>query len=204
MSQSALATAADYADAMLTARRAKNVFWSITFLLILGQIGIFLLARYKVDPNEPSRAVDLMKYYTGGADFLGMIAPMLLAIVLLLIVGVMLVGRLIGVSRVLSAFLYCVVLAFLLFPWQAFLSNQSFTSTEFKIPGVLYNWAELATRARFHPTGTHQQLLFWARFIGWPVASLLILLAIASHTSRGLRQALGELPPEPFAPPAVK
>jgi hypothetical protein len=202
MSQSAIATAADYADALFTARRAKNIFASVTALLLISQIALFFVARYKIDPETPSRALDLVKYFVGGIDFLGILAPLLLAIVLLVIVGVMLVGRLIGVSRVLCAFFYCCALVLMLFPWQAFLANQTFTSVEFKIPGVLYNWAELLARARFHPVGLNQELLFWARFVAWPVASLIVLAVCCVHVRHGLRQALGELPPEPFAPPA--
>ena len=121
----------------------------------------------------------------------------MLGIVLLLIVVIMLVGRLIGVSRVVSAFLWCTVLAVLLFPWQAFLINQTFSSPEFKIPGVLYNWVELAARAKAHPANKYEWL-FWGRFVAWPVATLVILLIVQGNSQRGLRQALGEIPPKPF------
>jgi hypothetical protein len=198
MTQSAIATAADYADAMLTARRAKHLLWTALALMICAQIGCFFVVRYRVDPTAANRLTDLLKYVTGGIDFLGMVLTIVLAIDLLLIVVIMLVGRLIGVSRVLSAFLWSVVLAVLLFPWQAFLMNQTFNSPEMKIPGVLYNWAELVVRARDHPMGKQATGLFWARFVGWPVASLIILGIIHFNSQRGLRQALGEIPPKPF------
>ena len=60
--------------------------------------------------------------------------------VILLIAKIMLVGRLIGVAQVTSAFIWCVFLVVLLFPWQAFLQSTDFTG-DFKIPGVLYTWA---------------------------------------------------------------
>ena len=151
MTQSAIATAADYADAMLTARKAKQLIWTALVVMIAAQIVCFFVARYRVDPAASNHATDILKYITGGIDFLGMVLTLVLAIDLLLIVVIMLVGRLIGVSRVVSAFLWCVVLAVLLFPWQAFLMNQTFNSPEIKIPGVLYNWAELALRARAIP-----------------------------------------------------
>jgi len=198
MTQSTIATAADYADAMLTARKAKNVLTGIIAALILAQLAVFFLLRYKFDPEAHRRAVDYLQYLLGGIDFLGLIAPLVLGVVLLLIVAIMLVGRLIGVSRLVSAFLWCVVLGALLFPWQALLINQSFTSTEFKIPGVLYTWAELLARVRAHPEGIRQMLLFWSRFVGWPVLALLVLVTIQVSSRRGLRQALGEVPPQPF------
>jgi hypothetical protein len=197
MTQSAIATAADYADAMLTARKAKQIIWTILVGMICVQIGCFFLARYRIDPTVASRTTDILRCVTAVIDFLGMALVIVLAIVLLLIVVIMLVGRLIGVSRVVSAFLWCSVLAVLLFPWQAFLMNQTLGSPELRIPGVLYNWTELAARAREHPE--HKAaILFWARFVAWPVASLVILLIIQANSQRGLRQALGEVPPKPF------
>ena len=41
-----LAVAADYADAMLVARRAKNLLFLLIFFSLLAQISIFFLARY--------------------------------------------------------------------------------------------------------------------------------------------------------------
>ena len=42
------ATTADYADALLTARRAKTTLFVLLLLLILGQLTLFFLARYDV------------------------------------------------------------------------------------------------------------------------------------------------------------
>jgi hypothetical protein len=94
-----------------------------------------------------------------------------------------------------SAFIWCVVVAVLLFPWQAFLQNTDFTG-DFKLPGVLYTWAELThpnLGAKFTSTGFDPPtMLRWARFVGWPVAALVLLLIIQAKSSRGLRAALGE------------
>ncbi len=141
--------------------------------------------------------VDFLKYLVGLVDFLGVVLPIVLLADLWLIASVLLLGRLLGVSRVISAFLWCIVLLTLLFPWQAFLMNQTFTSTEFKIPGVLYTWSELVLRARVHPSGVLLSLLFWARFVGWPVVAALLLLTIQHQSRIGLRSALGKAHPEP-------
>ncbi|MDP9173136.1 MAG: hypothetical protein M3O30_04620 [Planctomycetota bacterium] len=196
MKSSAIATAADYADAMLTARKAKNVLWSMTLLMIMAELALFFVARYQVDLSAPSAVTDKLKYVIGLIDFLGVVTPMVLAVVLLLILAIMLIGRLIGVARVVSAFIWCVLLTVLLFPWQAFLINQTFTSTEFKIPGVLYTWSELLLEARYHPAG-RTAVLFWGRFVGWPVAALAIVLVIGMASRRGLRLALGEESSDP-------
>src|SRR4051812_20407491 len=45
MPPSNLATAADYADAMMIARRAKNWLFLLLMLMVLAQIAIFFVAR---------------------------------------------------------------------------------------------------------------------------------------------------------------
>lgn len=227
MPPSNIATAADYADAMMIARRAKNLLFLLLTLMLLAQITIFIVARktdhlIPIDNSNPSLAgtiavgpttnplaatqpsansgnmlVPVLRYLTALIDFLGIVLAIVLAAVLLLITKIMLVGRLIGVAQVTSAFVWCVLLIVLLFPWQAFLQNTDFTG-DFKIPGVLYTWSELTNPtlgAKFNITsdlGTNQTVLRWARFAGFPALSLVLLLMIQAKSSRGLRAALGE------------
>lgn len=214
----AIATAADYADALLTARRAKNVLTLIVFLALIVQLAVFFVGRFTNLLDSPApiiaapttatsttvrtavengpRWYDAAHYAMGGAIFLGIICTAMLAMVLYLIVKIMLVGRLIGVARVTSALVWTLFLLLLLFPWQAFLRNAEFTSREFMIPGVLYTWDELRTRvlggawSRVDTLPT--QILFWARFVVWPLIAIIILLLVHARSNRGLRQALGE------------
>ena len=171
----AIETAADYADAMMTARSAKNLLVLLVLLMLLVQLAIFFVARYKPDWIESnsggvsgsttSSAVEVsasdgaldvrvtntarvLQYITGLIDFLGVVLSIVLAMVLFLVVMIMLVGRLIGVSRLTAAFIWCLILVAMLFPWQSFLNNTNFTA-DFKIPGVLYTWAELMRNAHF-------------------------------------------------------
>ena len=122
----------------------------------------------------------------------------------LLIVTIMLVGRLIGVSRVTSAFIWCLVLIVLMFPWQSFLASPASTvsmetSPEFKVPGVLYAWSEVthptlgATFNTTTPLSAMLAYLRWARFVIWPIVAVILLLVIQSKSCRGLRMALGEV-----------
>jgi len=130
--------------------------------------------------------------------------------VLLLIVMIMLVGRLIGVSHVTSAFIWCVLLAVMIFPWQAFLLGTYRTARPpadaspgladayrhadpaFKIPGALYTWEELRRDYSFDNLSAAQSVLKWARFAGFPLLALLLLLMVQAKSSRGLKFALGE------------
>lgn len=205
MSDPALATSADYADAMLVARRAKNWLFFILLIMLLGELAMFFVARYTglviasgASTTQPAALpwLDRLHYLTALCIFIALVAPILLSFVLLLIVHIMLVGRLIGVGRVTAAYLWCILLALLLFPWQAFLNNATFSAENFKIPGVLYTWNELILHARFHPASWEQAVLGWTRFFIFPIVALILLFIVQITSNRGLRQALGEADPQ--------
>jgi len=205
MSESAIATAADYADAMITARRAKNVMVLILLLLLLAQLAFFFIVRYTDVLNGVSGAStatskpawtppDVLNFVTNGCMFVSLIVCIVLGFVVLLIVNIMLVGRLIGVARLTSAYIWCLILLVLLFPWQHFLNNTGLTidQAQWKLPGVLYTWSELKLNANFVNELSRAAVLNWARFVGFPLLAVIILLAIQIKSNRGMRQALGE------------
>ena len=205
MSDPSLATSADYADALIVARTAKKWIFLILMLILMLQIAVFFVARYaKVLPiattlptTRPTASL-FLSYLTATAAFFGTILPILLALVLLLIVNVMLVGRLIGLSRVTSAFVWCLVLALLLFPWQAFFGGTT-EASDFRLPGLIYTWDELLLHASFPTTDVKLAVLKWARFLVFPVLALLLLMIVQIKSNRGLRQALGEAKPDVLA-----
>jgi hypothetical protein len=202
MTDRSLATSADYADALLVARRAKKLLFLLILLMLLVQIAFFFVARYTelVVVSSTSAATtrpasrQMIHYVSAFALFLGTVLPILLSLVLLLIVNIMLVGRLIGVARVTSAFLWCLLLALLMFPWQIYFGATS-SPADFRIPGVLYTWSDLIANAKF--TGDpYVNVVKWARFFVMPLVATMILLVIQIKSNRGLRQALGEETPE--------
>jgi hypothetical protein len=146
-------------------------------------------------PVQASRR-ELVHYLSGITLFLGTILPILLAIVLLLITNIMLIGRLIGVTRVTSALLWCLLLVLLMFPWQVFF-GASTSPSDFRIPGVLYTWHDLRSQAKFDASGDMKMAIVkWARFFVMPLVATIILLMIQVKSNRGLRQALGEETPD--------
>lgn len=234
MTRTTVAVAADYADAMLVARRWKNLFFLLLFLCLVIQIGVFFFIRYygtgtvtvtagsSTQPAITSthNVTVGLAWLTNFIDFIGMVCVVSLGAVLLLIIGIMLVGRLVGVAHVTGAFVWCVVLAALLFPWQS-LWNYPIADTvqtapaaaenlevgpHYGLPGVLYTWPELDHRAHFTREFNRAAYLGWARFVIWPVAALIILGSVQVRSTRGLRFALGEaeiqVPTTPTAPPA--
>ena len=200
MAEPSIETSADYADALLVARRGKNLLFLLILLMLLLQIACFFVARYTnliiSAPATTRPAKDLVfQWLTAGASVLGTILPMLLAMVLLLIVHIMLVGRLIGVARVTSAFLWCLLLMLMLFPWQKFFGITT-DPNDFRLPGVVYTWDELVLYAKFTTNDLNFAITKWARFFVLPLLAVILLLIVQIKSSRGLRQALGEAEPE--------
>ena len=200
-----IATAADYADALLVARTARNWIFTALLVMLLAQMGLFFVYRYShaLDPGVtavtrpalPADAPSILHYGLSLFGFAAVVLTIVLSLDLLLILHVMLIGRLIGVSHMTKAWLATVVLAVLLFPWQAFLNNADLTATEFRIPGVIFTWEELVKYARFPTREFAVAALRWTRFVVAPVAAIVLLFAIQSRASRGLRLALGEEKP---------
>src|SRR5665213_1084000 len=221
MTRSNLAVAADYADAMLVARFWKNLLFLVLFLLLLIQIAVFFVVRFHTHTDagvtqltaasQPAMFAnqDLtneLYWLINATDFLAIIASMVLTAVTLLIMGIMLVGRLIGVTHVTRAFILSVLLLVLLFPWQSIWNYPSagtlqtepaamedtLTGPRFGLPGVLYTWPELQHHAHFRTNPPTAAILGWGRFVGWPVVAIIILLMVQARSSRGLKFALGE------------
>ncbi len=235
-SPTTLAVAADYADAMLTARRVKNFLVILILAGLLLQITIFFLARYSGIQIRPSgtgvdkpRIAACLEFFVDISDYFGIILPVVLGVVLFLLATIMLVGRLVGVSQVISAFCWCVVLVVLMFPLQALLNSGVVRATgevyggaatqpaaniavvpDVRIPGALYTWPELARDYDFHAQGADEGqpergmgylFLKWLRYVVYPLAMVLMLLTIQIRSRRGLRFALGESEvPEPQSP----
>jgi hypothetical protein len=240
MTRTTLAVAADYADALLVARRSKNCLFLLVLLVLLLQIAVFCLYHFdafhvvsKSNPTTtPGAAVSvtptavtsngmqahgveitlgLYRWVLNLTTFLGITLVIVLAVVLLLTSVIMLVGRLIGVSYLTSAFVWCVFLAAILFPWQSLLNSgsgtyeavpslaspvEAYTSParpDQRLPGILTTWTEVERNSKFEDKPvTPEVVLHWMRFVGWPVVAIGLLMMIQGKGSRGLRFALGE------------
>src|SRR5689334_2895344 len=106
MPDARIATAADYADAMMTARRAKHWLFLLLLVMLLIQLACFFVGKYTnvivsestttattrgIAIHDTTRLQQLLRYVTVGIDFLGIVLAILQSTVLLLIVNIMLV-----------------------------------------------------------------------------------------------------------------
>jgi hypothetical protein len=212
-----LVSAADYADALIVARRVKTTLCVLLFFVLGATLTLFALLRYVPSMQSltdyPPPAADttggyeraLLQYLVGLLDFAGLVLPALLVAIVVVLLLVQVVARVVGAGRSVSAFAWAVLLAVLLFPWQAVLNNPVNTvdptasAIGMKVPGAIYTWAELS-----HPTlGAHfaevnapggdkvMAVLHWARFAAFPLLAMIIVGVVHTKTERGLRQSFG-------------
>jgi hypothetical protein len=192
------AALSDFADALVVARRAKRVIVLLLLVMLLAQLAMFFAYRYTgvfdiADAaTRPAISLDALHYVSGGVLAVSLMLSIVLPIVLLLICHIMLVGRLVGVGPVVSAFVWSLVLGLILFPWQTLLNVTELTKTDFVLPGVLVTWRELLAGGRFETANLHESILKWTRFVGAPAVAVLLLLIIQLRSGRGLRMGLGE------------
>jgi hypothetical protein len=210
-----IATAADYADALLSARRAKNFLFWLLLLMLLIQLAVFILAKYTdyVLPPEVTDATTrpsgrtllslVLQYLTGLIDFLGIALAIVFSLTLLLMLNILIMGRLLGVAQMTTAYIASIFFVVLLFPWQAFLNFSDLGAAQFRLPGVLYSWPELVREAHFdRELSGAAALLKWGRYVGFPLAAIFLLVSIQSRSRRSLRRALGEVTIPAVNPPA--
>jgi hypothetical protein len=218
-----LASSADYADALLIARKAKNIALIIVFLMLVGQITLFFAWKYNyIAPTPPiaqtappttlsttQPALEtpsiaaptpqnpqlLAHYLLSLTSFIALLASIVTLVDLLLILNIQLIGRLLGTASLFKSFFLMLVLTLMLFPWQAFLNDANLSNVDFKIPGVLYSWTELKLNARFDGMGFWISTLRWMRFVGFPLVALLLLALVHFNSAKALRQSLGEEKP---------
>jgi hypothetical protein len=174
----------DYAAALSVTLLAKTWIIALLFLILLGELALFFAYRYAT-AWQP-KGIDLLRYCIGLIEFFGVTLALLLMVDLLLALNIVLAGRLGGAAGLVRALIGGSLLLLLLFPWQAFLANATFTSDAFKIPGVLYTWNELTIRARWDASKMDfwEVFLRWARFVAFPIFACLILLVVGHHSRR--------------------
>ena len=124
-------------------------------------------------------------------QLLGLLAAASQAILIFLTLIMVLVAQAPGVAHLTRSLNWAVILLFMVLPWQYFFHG-------FPIPGVLYSWHELLhTMGLVYllPPGQGipfiQRLLIVARYVGWPMLAMVVMLVTAERFRAGTRLAIG-------------
>lgn len=205
----------EYMDAMGVVRAAKNVLFILVLVAILAPLAGFVLysftdlldpmytpvasaadANSAPDPNtvvaqtQKLQQADMLRTcfnaVLGAAKIVAPALTGLLLMTLLLGVMVLLVGRLGGAAGLCGAFFWTLALGAILVPWEHKFPDAS-------VCGALYTLDELAARGQdmikgSEPVDTMELMLFYARFVGYPVIALLFWIVVQIRFARGYRR----------------
>ncbi len=198
----------EFLTAMKSLKRAKNFFSLLIILALLVQAAGFIVL-YTCDAHPVVDEIN--NYMKSPANMelcnqarcwqnvliwgfmVSKLVAVLSAVLLVLIIGytgvVALVGGGKGVQYFVSAFLWSLLVLALLSPWQEILRGGLFS-------GALYNLQELRVcmqnidllRAGGEKPGIIEQTRFFARFLGYPLVSFMVLITMLVRYARGYRQ----------------
>ncbi len=206
----------DYLQAIGSVRCAKNCFVLVILLsLVIQLVGVVLvryvdvaqLAKQEATPaakeaeatTKPAAKVDeeaevseaprgfwytVLQWALPTTKFTAMAASLLLALALLLAIKLALLERTGGVAALVSAFFWSLLLAMFLIPWQQALPGSAF------LRGATFNMGDLVadTRRLYDTSSWGTKLLYYARFMAYPIFAGLLTLIVQAKFGRGYRR----------------
>ena len=138
-------------------------------------------------PAAPDTRERALRWVLRGTKFLGLVASMLLVLTLMFAVMLSLLGRLGGTAGLMGAFFWSLILLAIVTPWQQVIRG-TFAC------GALYNLDELVRAAGkvkcswgVKEAGALDWTLFYARFIAYPLVTVLVWLRVQAKFARGYR-----------------
>ena len=158
-------------------------------------------------PAQPPKAQQWRAALNWGlavSKFVGLVAAALLTLTLLFAVTLSLTGRLGATAELTGAFYWSLILLAMLTPWQQILTGSAYAC------GATFSLGDLlAARARMDAgAGSAAGMSFYyGRFVGYPVAALLVWLAVQLRFAQGCARMhfphAAPLVPQPAVTPAA-
>lgn len=197
----------EYAEAFRSIRCAKNLFWFLLGLSILIQLISFIAIDFfgVIDGSAEIAAVTTttapseggigdadvwyysLQWILPGTKFIAVVSAGLLALTLMLGVKISLLGRLGGVAGLISAMFWSLILLAIVVPWQQIVHGQIAS-------GALYNLGDLVAKAKTvkaswgaEDTSLAELILYYGRFMAFPIIALLVWLVTQAKFARGCR-----------------
>ena len=204
--------------AFRSVRTAKNCFMLLIALVILLQLAGFALvnwvgvldelhiaqaqepeptaqpatvqAQTLADPGDSTIWQEILNWSLPAAKFVAFVSALLIVLTLMFAVKLAVADRLDGVAGLMSAFFWSLILLAAVTPWQQVLGGP-FAS------GATYNLGELtAAVAKIKPGWGAQnvqlldQVIYYARFVAFPVATLLVWLVVMLKFAKGYKDSV--------------
>jgi hypothetical protein len=212
----------EYGEAFCSTRQARNIFSWLILAMIVLQLAAFVLVNFvgvldvlhKPAATAATSAVavtqptgsdaakvweSLMRWSLPASKFLAFAFAAALALSLLLGLQLSLLGRLGGAASLVSAFFWSLVLLAALTPWEKIFPSS-------RICGALFNLGELTSYAQQvkcawlgKSAPLWDQIVYYVRFIGYPLLTVLIWLLVGMKFCRACRAICPSEPAQPAA-----
>jgi hypothetical protein len=138
---------------------------------------------------------ELLTWGLPGAKFFALVMALLLCVTLLICLMLAVSERLGGVGMLTSSFFWSLVLLAIVTPWQQLLLGNVACGALYN-KGELYSWVRSIKPSWGGHGDIYSKILFYARFLGYPVLGLLIWLVTQLKFARGLQEVRGAAPAE--------
>ena len=186
----------EYEDAFRPVKRGKNLYMLLVAVAILVQLGAFVLAEFtemlgpvgaapKDQTAETLRVV--LVWAMPIAKFVAPVACGVAILLLLFAVKLSLIGRLGGIGGLVGALLWAVLLLVLVTPWQQVLRGSMATGALCNLPDLLRGVSEMKNPAAGKAPEIMDQVLYYGRFIAYPVVALLVWGIVQCKFARGYK-----------------
>ena len=182
--------AGPYVEALQTVRGVKNLFFGILAAVVLFLVVAFCLVRYVGVLSHENQLVwdNWLSWAFSFSAFLGVVMGCLYVLTLLIGLKISLAGRLAGPAGLTKGFFWSLLFLAIFLPWQHILVHKV-AGDEIPmlrtVPGVLYGFDELKQKAAPETEQTKldvfKEVLLAVRFILYPLAALLLLVAAQSE-----------------------
>ena len=191
----------EYRTAFGTVRAAKNWFWWLILAAIVVQIVSFMLIRFggviDAAPDVAVAAADdegaaagvwyeIFRWALPATKFIAVAAGMLLVLTLMFATKLSLLGRLGGVGGFVGALFWSMLLWVFLIPWQQVTRSSVACGALCNLEGLLRQTDRVVWNGEGVSWVLH--VLYYVRFLAYPVFVILLLLVVQSKFARGYRR----------------
>ena len=210
----------EYDEAFGSIKAGKNLFLVAVLVAFLVQLAGFVVVNYagvldaglapapeaaeKAEtPIKPQEVREGPAYWNKALSWAmrlskvtTLLAALLLSVTLAFTVLLSLVGRLGGAAGFTGAFLWSLILAALCVPWRNLFGIDYISGAGYSLDKLVAAMANV----RFDGASLAERMLYYARFVGYPVVTLLVWLVVCLKFSRAQRQMVAVAVPQAEKP----
>ncbi len=204
-----------YAEAFVSVRAAKNIFWWLIAAAIVVQLTCFILVNFvgvldanytpapaasatqpvTAESEDHGDAVQASTIWTGvmhwllpATKFMALVMSVLLVLTLMFAVKLSLLGRLGGVVWMMSAMFWSMILLAIMTPWQQMFGGAVACGATYNLGELIDFTKQIKSSWGADQVSAISQVVYYARFVAYPIVALAVWLAVQFKFAKGYEQ----------------